>query len=61
MSSRIDPRLAQILNLMTEAEALIGSGRTGDGLEKLKLAERQLAAFMELDLDQWREQSEFLP
>ena len=40
---------------------LIDSGRIHDGLEKLQSAERQLAAFMELDMEQWREQSEFLP
>ena len=61
MSSSIDPRLAQILELMTEAESLIDSGRIHAGLEKLQSAERQLAAFMELDMKQWREQSEYLP
>jgi hypothetical protein len=61
VSSRIDPRLAQVLELMTEAESLIDSGRISDGLDCLKRAEQQLAGFMDLDLEQWREQSEFLP
>jgi len=61
MRNRIDPRLAEVLELLSQAEGLIDSGRTGEGLEKLRHAAALLAAFMDLDLDEWREQSEFLP
>lgn len=61
MKHRIDPRLAEVLELLSQAESLIDSGRAGEGLEKLRRAAELLAGFMDLDLDEWREQSEFLP
>ena len=59
--SRIDPRLARVLELHVEAETLLDSGRAQEGRERLQEAARLLADYMDVDLAQWREQSEFLP
>ncbi len=59
--SRIDPRLVRVLELIDEADALIDCGRTQEGRQRLGEAAALLAGFMDLDLQQWREQSEFLP
>ena len=59
--SSIDPRLATILAILSKAEDCLASGRTGEGLEAIQLAERLLASYMDLDMEQWREQAEFLP
>jgi len=61
MGSSIDPRLAILMSALVEAEDCINSGRIKEGLEAIQRAENLLADHMDLELDQWREQSEFLP
>ena len=59
--SSIDPRLASILAALSEAEECIASGRSQNGLDAIRSAEKMLAEYMDLDMEQWREQAEFLP
>lgn len=59
--NRLDPRMVKIMSLLDEATALIESGRTADGLERLRQAEMLMADLMDIDIDDWRDQAEFLP
>lgn len=61
MRHKLDPRMVQIMSLLDEAATMIECGKIADGLERLRKAESMVADMMDIDIDDWRDQAEFLP
>jgi len=61
MRHKLDPKMVKIMSLLDEAATMIECGKIATGLELLRSAESIVAELMDIDIDDWRDQAEFLP
>jgi len=61
MRHKLDPAMVTVMTLLEEADSLIESGRIAEGQRVLHRAREEIAKIMDIELDDWEAQSEFLP